>query len=345
MKIKYLYFALLAAIFIGGIFGISKLQWPFSKGNATDNATNVNATNKTGPTPVVLSGEEVGGKALKYINEKILIPQGVLGEVESIEGYGDYLYTVNLVVKQGGQIQGRVPVYVTKDGKMILIERGNIIDLLKEEDIPRAPVSADDDPYLGPKDAKVTVIEFSDFQCVYCSAVVGKNDAMIARLKSNNPSWEAPVPRLEELARQGKIKFVFRDFPLDSLHPSARKAAEAAQCANEQGKFWEMHDKLFEGQSRWSGGNATEIFKEYAVGLGLNKAQFDDCSDSGKYAAEVQKDYQAATSLGLTGTPSFFVNGINVKGAASFNVLEQIINAELSGGTTIATNNSEGCTQ
>ena len=146
-------------------------------------------------------------------------------------------------------------------------------------DVMAAAGSEYSDPFLGPEDAKVTVIEYSDFECPYCAASAGTHELLIQRFKSSDPSWEASVPRLKELAEEGKIKLVYKDFPL-SGHKNAQKAAEAGQCANEQGMFWEYHDIMFENQA------ALDIasLKQYAGNLGLDTGQFDECLDSGKYA-------------------------------------------------------------
>jgi protein-disulfide isomerase len=182
----------------------------------------------------------------------------------------------------------------------------------------------DDDAFLGPADAKVTVVEFSDFECPYCAAAMDLHEGLISQFKARDPSWEAAVPKLKELALQGKIKFVYRDFPL-SIHRNAQKAAEAAECAKEQGKFWEMHDSLFE----ISGSLSVTAMKQIAKDIGLNSAEFDDCLDSGAMVPEVQKDLADGTSLGVSGTPAFFVNGTLVSGAQPFSAFEQVINAEL----------------
>jgi hypothetical protein len=121
---------------------------------------------------------------------------------------------------------------------------------------------ADDDNFLGPEDAKVVVVEFSDYECPYCAAAAGTYPALIERFKSQDPNWEPAIPLLKEYANQGKIKFVYRDFPLN-IHDNAQKAAEAAECAGDQRKYWEMHDKLFE--EGVSGGVSS--FKKFASDL------------------------------------------------------------------------------
>ena len=168
-------------------------------------------------------------------------------------------------------------------------------------------VSVDDDPSWGPADAPVTIVEFSDFQCPYCARFVTQT-----------------LPQIKQ-TYEGKVRFVFRDFPLSQIHENAEKASEAAECANEQGKFWEYHDKLFSSQSALD----VASLKSYASQLGLDTATFDQCLDSSKYAQEVQKDLQDGTSYGVDGTPAFFVNGLLVVGAQPFASFQEVIDAAL----------------
>lgn len=131
------------------------------------------------------------------------------------------------------------------------------------------------------------------------------------------------------------MRIVFRDFPLPSLHPNAQGAAEAANCATEQGRFWDYHDKLFANQRALG----PEQLKGYAAEMGLDTARFNACVDSGKYRADIVEDTQEGSRLGVTGTPAFFVNGRFVNGAQPFEAFAQIIDEELAkGGTTQASN-------
>ena len=131
-------------------------------------------------------------------------------------------------------------------------------------------VSVDDDAVLGDSNAPVTIIEFSDYECPYCRKF-----------------WADTMPQIKEkYINTGKVKFVYRDFPLSS-HKDAQKAAEATECAEKQGKFWEMQDKIFENQSAIAVGD----LKKYAVDLGLDVSSFNKCLDSGEYKDEVKKDF------------------------------------------------------
>ena len=155
------------------------------------------------------------------------------------------------------------------------------------------PPSADDDAFLGEKDAPVTIIEFTDYQCPYCGRHFSQT---MGQIKST-------------YVDTGKVKYVVRDYPLN-FHPFAQKAAEATECAADQGKFWEMHDKLFQNQTTLD----IPSLKTYAGALGLTQSSFDDCLDSGKYASEVQKDLTDGQAVGISGTPGFWVIGADGEG-------------------------------
>jgi protein-disulfide isomerase len=172
----------------------------------------------------------------------------------------------------------------------------------------RVEVSEDDDAVLGDDDAPVTIVEFSDYECPFC----GRH-------------FQQTYPQLKaDYIDTGKVRLVFRDFPL-SFHPSAQKAAEAAECAGDQNKYWEMHDKLFQNQQALGVTN----LKQYAADLGLNTGTFNSCLDSGKYAQEIQADMADGSAAGVSGTPSFFINGRLVVGAQPYQVFQQAIEAEL----------------
>ena len=168
------------------------------------------------------------------------------------------------------------------------------------------PINADD-PVLGSADAPITIIEFADFQCPYCQRHA-----------------QETYPQLQ--ANYGdKIRFVYKDFPLSSIHPQAFPAALASHCAQEQGQFWEYHDLLFSGQQELG----DDAYTAYAEQLGLNMNDFNACYQDQKYTDQVQTDYNYAVQLGVSSTPTFFINGIAVIGAQPYSVFSQIIDYEL----------------
>lgn len=173
--------------------------------------------------------------------------------------------------------------------KEIVVARGS-------ESQPIAPsyiadISLDDDPQLGSPDAVITIVEFGDFECPYC-AEAEKNIKTI----------------MKEF--DGKILFVYRDFPLVDIHPNAFQSAEAANCAGDQGAYWEMHDLLYSNQSYLE----NESLNKYAVELNLNVEQFGDCLRSNKFEEEIKKDIQDGLTYQVTGTPTFFINGNRIVG-------------------------------
>ena len=187
-----------------------------------------------------------------------------------------------------------------------LRSRGKVTVLLEEPASARYEVSGDRGFTRGSKDAPVTIVEFSDFQCPFCKTAT----TTVKQILDKYP---------------GKVRLVFRDYPLASIHPQAPKAHEAARCAAEQGKFWEYHDVLFERSPRLT----PQDLKQYAQELKLDAAAFDQCLDSGKFVAEVDKDFQEGLALGLTGTPSFFINGRQIVGAQPLTAFQKIIDGEL----------------
>ena len=161
---------------------------------------------------------------------------------------------------------------------------------------PAGPVtmSVGDGPALGMEDAPITIVEFSDYQCPFCRKhFLGA----FATLKAS-------------YIDTGKVRYFFRDFPLDSIHPYARKAAEAAHCAGDQGKFWDMHDVMFTNQ----GALTSDDLRDFARTMTLNLDSFNTCLGSGKYAKSVDMDVAAGSAAGVTGTPGFFIGKTNKEG-------------------------------
>jgi protein-disulfide isomerase len=170
---------------------------------------------------------------------------------------------------------------------------------------PSGEVDIANAPARGPRDAPVVIVEFADYECPYCQRIHPE----LKKLQDDFP---------------GKVALIFKDSPLPN-HPRAHKAAEAARCAGEQGRFWEFQDLLFDGSRKLE---ATQL-KEAARDLKLDGARFDQCLDSGAQAAGVQKDFAQGQRLGLTGTPSFFINGHFLSGAVKYSTLREVVEQQL----------------
>jgi protein-disulfide isomerase len=199
-----------------------------------------------------------------------------------------------------------------KAGKSAEEARAKVQELIKQG--PPKPkvledpvaIAIDGDPFRGPAHAKVTLVEFSDFQCPYCAAAAPKAVALIDRFPNN-------------------VKLVFKQFPLD-MHKNAHFAAEAALAAHAQGRFWPLHDKMFANFRQLT----RENIMAWAAEAGLDMARFTADLDSGKYKAEVDREIQQGETAGVNGTPTFFVNGKRFNGP--IDAIAAVIEAELKGG-------------
>lgn len=161
-------------------------------------------------------------------------------------------------------------------------------------------------PAFGPADAPITIIEFSDFECPFCH------------------KWFAETWSLLVKTYPGKLRLYYRDFPLISIHPNAVPAAIAARCANEQNQFWAFHDKVY---SSTAYGNST--YEAYAAAVGIDVTKFKACVAAKTYEKDVNADLEFGSSLGIRGTPTFFINGIPLVGAQPFSAFQKIIDQEL----------------
>ncbi len=174
--------------------------------------------------------------------------------------------------------------------------------------VPRQNVSVGNSPAWGPADAKVTIVEFSDFECPFCERFFTQTYPLIRNVYGN------------------KVRFVYRHFPLTSIHPDALPSALAAECANEQGKFWDYHDYLFSHQSDLS----HNALVSYATQVQVpDIKQFTTCFDSQKYMSTIQSDLTDGTGYSVSGTPTFFINGNILVGAQPYQVFASAIDHEL----------------
>ena len=167
-------------------------------------------------------------------------------------------------------------------------------------------VANEEDHIRGNSEASVTIIEFSDFQCPFCA----RFHPTVKQILNDYPD---------------QVRWVYKHFPLDSIHPEARPSAEASECAAEQGKFWEFADGLFENQSRLG----SNLYKEIASDIGLDVSQFESCVSSRKYKDHVEADLQEGIKSGITGTPGSFINGEKISGAVPYDSLKASVERAL----------------
>ena len=173
------------------------------------------------------------------------------------------------------------------------------------------------EPALGNKNAKVVVVEFDDFQCPFCKRFHDQTEGQLKK----------------DYIDTGKILFVHKDFPLP-FHTEADEMQESAQCARDQGeeKFWTFRETVFSKQTDWAGkSNVFDLAKQYAAEVGLDTTKFNTCVDSAKYRSEIQQDIKEGSTAGVSGTPTFYINGLQLVGAQPYSSFKQVIDAELAG--------------
>jgi len=207
------------------------------------------------------------------------------------------------------QVAAQIKTYLEQQGQQkARTEYFKTLEAKYKVDYKLEPVRVDvaaTGPAKGPASAPVTIVEFSDFQCPFCSRL---------------------LPTMAEVEKKygDKVRVVFRQFPL-SFHQNAQKAAEASLCAQDQGKFWEMHDAMFGDQNALG----VDQLKAKAAGLGMNADKFNKCLDSGEKAAAIQADQKAGAEAGVSGTPAMFVNGRFINGAVPIDQITPIIDDEI----------------
>ena len=250
------------------------------------------------------------------------VGQEVVGYVTTLSG-GQAIPTLKEVTTENGLykvtldlgVLGESELYVSPDRKLLLtgipIDELENTENLEDTEVETQEVRDNivleatlDDHVLGQEDAKVTIIEYSDFECPFCGTL---NKDTISKIK-------------EQYIDSGQVKIVFRHFPLE-FHENAQKSAEASECAAEQGKFWEYHDVLFDNQDNLN----IENLKEYASDLSLDTEKFNECLDSGKYESKVLSHISEGIQLGITGTPTSYINGQVLSGAQPFESFDEII--------------------
>lgn len=289
------------------VFSIFTQGFNFDQ-SATDNEI-------TGASVITLS--EAEQKVVTYVNTNLL--QGPFEATVFSSEETQNLYKVTLNV--AGQT---VDSYMTKDGELFFPQgfdtsvtqefpSAETQEPINTQEPTKVEVNTEGDPSLGSPSAPVTLVEFSDFQCSFCTSFF---EGAYQQIKEN-------------YINTGKVKLVFRDFPL-GFHPEAESAALAAECAHEQGKFFAYHDLLFENQNKLG----ADFYLKLAADLNLNEQQFNTCLTTQKYLDEVQKDFSEGQTYGVSGTPAFFINGKLITGALPYSDFAKEIEAALAGSIT-----------
>jgi len=247
----------------------------------------------------------------KLLDAEVVSKTGLVTESEV-----ENVYQSNKAKFAGTETEGRERVRTYLQDLKLTQRRREFLDFLRSQakvtiylkapPILRADVKVDGAPFKGDENAPITIVEFTDFHCPFCKRALPMLDQLLSRYGE-------------------KVKLVFKDFPIDRLHPSARKAHEAARCANEQGKFWPYHDKIFATAPKASPDN----LKTYGKDVGLDAAAFELCFNSRKHQAEVENEIEEGRRAGVTGTPTFFINGRLVVGAKPLAIFARMIDEEL----------------
>lgn len=257
--------------------------------------------------------KKAGMSVDEYIETKVLKSDFKVSDSE----YNAFVKEKNIPKEQlNPQLKERILTYMKgqkrmeqRDALVVNLSKKHKVEVYYKKPDVRTDIEVGEAPVMGPKDAKVKVVAFSDFQCPFCSRAAG----IMTQLKK---------------AYGNKIQMAFKHYPLP-MHPQAKPASEASMCINEQSsdKFWKFHDKLFENQDKLD----DENLKKYAKAVGANMEKFTECFNSKKYAALVENDLKYGSQKGVSSTPTFYINGIEVKGAQPIERFKEIIDDELAG--------------
>ena len=255
----------------------------------------------------------------KVVEEPVIEPEfldePVIKQEETISFKRSHFYSVLTIfgfaagVLLGYVVWGMDSVSAAAPAPQTAAQAGGPVVEAPVTQVPqRYEVASEGFPSIGPQDAPITIIEFSDYQCPYCRR------------------WHEQVYQPLLNAYPGQIRVVYRHFPLTSIHPDAFPAAEAAMCAGEQNAYWQYHEKLFSSDALGS-----SVYSQYAQELGLDMTVFDSCVTEHKYQEAIQADLDFAVDLGVRSTPTFFINGLAIVGAQPLDVFKQVIDKELAG--------------
>jgi protein-disulfide isomerase len=260
--------------------------------------------------PVVVVADD-GDKVAEYFRKKANLPPSVTAKVADVKDSKIKGAKEGVLEMTSGANNQKQPFLMSNDGRYVVFAAVEDITVNPFEAVAKK-ISLKDRPSRGPADAKVTIVEYSDFQCPFCSR--------------GYSTLENEVMKEYE----GKVRVVFKNFPLQSIHPWAEPAAVAAECAFKQNPeaFWKVYNYLFQNQKDITAQNLKEKVLT-AVGDGVDKAALTDCIDNQKTLAQVKADQQEGTTVGVNGTPAFLINGRLLSGAQPAAQFKAIIDDEL----------------
>jgi len=276
------------------------------------------------------SQDAVVDSAVDFINENLLLGMATASvDAVSVE---NNLYKLDLIITYRDGLIEEFSSYVSKDGKTLFPTAIAMDEVEEDVEDDTEDDTTDDDEVLpeidystsqhkGAVNAKITLVEYTDFECPFCFK-----------------GFET-IEQIVE-AYGDEINLIYKNFPL-SFHANAQKAAEAAECAGDQDMFWEMYETLFQNNDAL----AVDDLKAYADDMGLDTEQFNACLDNDEKAELVQQDLADGQSLGITGTPTFIINGKKIVGAQPFEVIEEVIKEELAKDDTVEEDTTEDDTE
>lgn len=266
-----------------------------------------------GPEAPAASDADISKRVVDYFQKTVTTP-GLTFKVTKMEDAEVPGWRKgNLEVALADQTQN-VAFYVSRDGRHLF--RGDAVDLTVDPlQQVISKISLEGQPERGPKDAAVTIVEYSDFQCPFCARAYTTIETQILKEYGD------------------KVRFVFKNFPLSSIHPWAEDGAVASECAFQQGndQFWAMYNGLFSKQGEITKENVKEKASEIASGSGLDAERFKECLEGKKSLDAVKADESEAAALGVNSTPTFFINGRRLSGAQTYESFKQLIDQELAG--------------
>jgi protein-disulfide isomerase len=266
-----------------------------------------------GPAAPAASDADISKRVVDYFQKTVTTP-GLTFKVTKMEDAEVPGWRKgNLEVALADQTQN-VAFYVSRDGRHLF--RGDAVDLTVDPlQQVISKISLEGQPERGPKDAAVTIVEYSDFQCPFCARAYTTIETQILKEYGD------------------KVRFVFKNFPLSSIHPWAEDGAVASECAFQQGndQFWAVYNGLFSKQGEITKENVREKASEIATSSGLDAERFKECLEGKKSLEAVKADESEAAALGVNSTPTFFINGRRLSGAQTYESFKQLIDQELAG--------------